>query len=75
MNEEKQQFQRTNHNYRTLAKLYKVSRPTIKKWIKPILDKLQAPAHSRIFTPVQCARIFEFLGDPEVNNEKLKTNN
>ncbi len=52
------------YNLGELARIYKVSRPTMKKWLSPYISKLGA-INSRIFTSNQVGKIFKFLGLPE----------
>ena len=46
-----------------IAELYQVSRPTIRKWIQPILKSLGRIA-GRTFTVRQVERILRYLGIP-----------
>jgi hypothetical protein len=46
-----------------IAELYQVSRPTIRKWIEPILKSL-GRISGRTFTARQVERILRYLGIP-----------
>jgi hypothetical protein len=47
-----------------LARLYKVSLPTMMKWAKPILEKFNF--RGRILTTKIVRHIFDHLGNPEI---------
>ena len=49
------------YNLSQLAHLYQVSRPTMKKWIQPILSQL-GTISCRLFTIRQVQIIFNHLG-------------
>ena len=47
-----------------LARLYKVSLPTMRKWLKPILEQFNF--RGRIFTTRMVRHIVDQLGDPRI---------
>lgn len=47
-----------------LAALYKVSRPTMRKWIRPVLIAIGATLTARIITIAQLHHIVAHLGLP-----------
>lgn len=46
-----------------IAKMYEVSRPTMKKWLKPFLPKIGA-LRGRFYNCLQVEKIFRFFGVP-----------
>ena len=50
------------YNIKQLSALYRVSRPTMIRWLKRI--GIRFPRRSRIFTPREVRYIFEQLGEP-----------
>ncbi|MEO5980004.1 MAG: hypothetical protein ABIS36_23255 [Chryseolinea sp.] len=53
------------YNLSQLAVLYKVSRPTMRKWIQPISKKLGVIS-TRLYTTRQVRIILKHLGYPEI---------
>ncbi|MEJ1241888.1 hypothetical protein WBG78_27325 [Chryseolinea sp. T2] len=51
-------------NVSQLANLYQVSRPTMRKWIQPLLGQL-GEITGRLFNSRQTRIIIGHLGDPE----------
>lgn len=52
------------YNKTQLAKMYKVSYPTFKTWLKLVPDLGLQPTQ-RILTPKQVEKIFKHHGEPE----------
>jgi hypothetical protein len=52
------------HSLKELARLFRVSAPTLRKWIKPVLQDFNVPRRTRIYPIRLCQAIFAFLGMP-----------
>ncbi len=53
-------------NLTSLAGKYEVTTITLRKWLKPINDKIRL-SHKHIFTPLEVKSIIEFLGEYNID--------
>ena len=60
----KMTFKIRPYNKTQLAYFYNVSRPTMRKWLKPILEKIGALVNVRLYTTAQVQEIVTHLGPP-----------